>query len=243
MKKTVLLSMLCASLTAVAAPLSISINGKPNAEIVLPQSLQSEQPAMLAAQELQLWIREISGAELPIVEAETGKYPVTLKLVVKPSDFPQDTQAIGETDGYAVRPTANGLTLFANVPGGLLRGVHRLLYRNTDIIWARPNRDFGTVFTKNPNLSFTQFDYIDIPAFIQRGWQIETGNKEGAKEAFAACDDWQMRNCSNWSTSTFQTKKRFGFILEYGGGHNLIGLYIQPQKYWETHPEFYSQLG
>ena len=37
MKKTFLLSMLCASLTAFAAPLSITIDGKPNAEIVLPQ--------------------------------------------------------------------------------------------------------------------------------------------------------------------------------------------------------------
>ena len=64
MKKTFLLSMLCASLTAVAAPLSISIDGKPNAEIVLPKALQTEQPALLAAQELQLWVREIGGAEI-----------------------------------------------------------------------------------------------------------------------------------------------------------------------------------
>ena len=85
MKKTFLLSMLCASLTAVAAPLSISIDGKPNAEIVLPQPLQNEQPALLAAQELQLWIREISGAELPIVENATGKHAVVVKLAVKPT--------------------------------------------------------------------------------------------------------------------------------------------------------------
>ena len=243
MNKNFFLFMFCASLTVSAMPLMISIDGKPNAEIVLPQQLQVEQPALLAAQELQLWIREISGAELQIVTNETKTQPIVLKFALKPTEFPQDTQAIGKTDGYAVRPTINGFMLFANVPGGLLRGVHRLLYRNTDIIWARPNRDFGTVFTKNPNLSFTQFDYVDIPAFIQRGWQIETGRNEGAKEAFAACDDWQMRNCSNWSTSSIETKKRFGFILEYGGGHNLIGLYIQPQKYWNTHPEFYSQLG
>ena len=69
-------------------------------------------PALLAAQELQLWIREISGAELPIVESATGKHAVVVKLALKPAEFPQDTQAIGETDGYAVRPTANGLTLF-----------------------------------------------------------------------------------------------------------------------------------
>ena len=90
MKKTFLLSMLCASLTAVAAPLVISIDGKPNAEIVINQSLQNEQPALLAAQELQLWIHEISGAQLPIVETETGQYPITLKLALKPSEFPLD---------------------------------------------------------------------------------------------------------------------------------------------------------
>ncbi len=117
----------------------------------------------------------------------------------------------------------------------MLNGVYKLLTRNSDLIWARPDEGLGTLFTKNPDFALTQADWIDIPVYILRGWQM--GGK-GAQEASV----WQIRQGSNWTASHMyksEESTRFGTVLEYGGGHNLTGLYITGAKYFKDHPEYF----
>ena len=214
------------------AALVCAKNGKPAAEIVI--SAKADETVTAAAEELQLWIEKISGAKLPIVRQEQpGKAQIVLDPTAK--NFPADKAKFKGNDGYSVREKDGRVYLNAGCPKGVLNGVFRMLYKNTDIIWARPDTEIGTVFTKNPDLTLTKTDFIDIPVFRLRGWQMSRKNQ-------SAANFWQMRNCTNWcSTSADKRpmKLKYGYEMEIGGGHNIASRYISEKKYFQTHPEFF----
>ncbi len=210
--------------------------GKPAAQIVV--AADAHPAVKYAGEELQKWVKAISGAELPIVAAADEKLGSSIILAVKPEGYAGDLAAIGDTDGYAVRPGINKLVILGGRPKGVLNGVFRLLFKNTDIIWARPSEELGTSYSNDPNLALTYFNYRDIPVYILRGWQMGSG-RMGPNEV------WQVRNTQNWSAGSMAYQKervKFDPILEFGGGHNLCGLYIKESKYYATHPEYYPLI-
>jgi hypothetical protein len=227
-----------------AAAFELAQDGKPVAEII--RSEDADEAVHFAAEELQYWVEKISGARLPI-RGNVGTAPRRIVLgvlgqspLLQPlrDEFERDAESLAGNDGFAVRPRGDAVYLFATVPKGVVNGVFRLLYRNTDLIWARPNPEFGTVYSEDPNLAFGQIDCLDVPAFVLRGWQIHGGVPES--------ELWQVRNGTNWSArmtpASNPNVKRHGTIMEYGGGHNLTGLYITEKKYFDDHPEFFPEI-
>ncbi len=231
---------LCA-LSSAQSQLRLAQGGKPVAEIVVDADAH---PAVaFAAEELHLWVKEISGATLPILHASgAAEHRIVLGVVGRsaalgavPDRFPDDVAKLQENDGYAVRTVDGDAYLFASIPKGVLNGVYRLLFKNTDLIWARPNPDFGTIYSQDPDLSFAQTDCLDVPVYVLRGWQTRG----------EASELWQVRNGTNW-TARMQGNPNYlkhGIIMEYGGGHNLTGLYITEKKYFDEHPDFFPMKG
>ena len=234
------LIVLCV-LSPVHGGAQLALDGKPTAEIVV--DAEAHPAVAFAAEELQLWIREISGAALPIVHAP-GVATQRIRLGVVgsstvlgriPNRFPADVAKLQGNDGYAVRTVGADVYLFASVPKGVLNGIHKLLFRNTDIIWARPNVEFGTVFSKTADLALAQTDYLDVPTYVLRGWQMIGRGRQEKSEL------WQVRNGTNWSARMTGNPNylKHGIIMEYGGGHNLTTRYITEKKYFDAHPEFF----
>ena len=178
----------------------------------------------LAAEELQKWIGEITGAQLDIVNSADGS---CIELVVS-DEIPE----LKNNDGYAIRTDGKKFRIIGSYPKGVLNGIYKVLYRNTDIIWARPEPNIGTIFSKTYSLAFKEDDMVDVPAFLQRGWQMES--------AVARADNntWLARNCVNWMTGPKFIDK-FGCIKEFGGGHNLCGLFLPERIYYKDHADFY----
>ena len=222
-------ALLTSALCHAALPLATA--GQPVAEIICPADAG---PVLAyAAKELQEHIAMISGATLPILPAP-GPAAGRIILAVQPVGFANDREQIGDSDGFAVRQQGTTVTVLGNQPKGVLTGVYKLLFRNSDIIWARPNTEFGTIFTPNADLTLTDTDFIDVPATILRGWQMIGPGLES--------DVWQYRQGSNWSSRTMRDDpetSHFGCVREFGGGHNLTGLYIRGDKYFADHPEFF----
>ncbi|MBP5640622.1 MAG: DUF4838 domain-containing protein [Victivallales bacterium] len=181
----------------------------------------------LAADELKKWIGEITGASLDIVESADG---ACIELVVS-NEVPE----LAGNDGYAIRTEENKFRIIGSCPKGVLNGVYKVLYRNTDIIWARPEPEIGTVFSTRDDLSFSEDDMADIPVYKQRGWQMECGKEREANNF------WQTRNCSNWMTGD-KFVDMFGAIKEFGGGHNLCGIFLPERLYYEEHPDYYPMI-
>ncbi|MBE6390878.1 MAG: DUF4838 domain-containing protein [Lentisphaerae bacterium] len=227
--------VLALSAFSLRAALPLAANGKPVASIVVPE--KSDVTLDYAAQELQLWIKNISGAELPIVKSGASAGG---QIVLDPAsvNFPADAKQFKGNDGYSVRQKDNKVYLNAGCSKGILNGVFRMLYKNSDIIWARPNPEFGTIFTPDKNFTLTKTDYIDIPKFLLRGWQMPPAYKDKSRYSNFI---WQTRNGTNWNSleNSDPVKIKFGTILEDGGGHNIVGRFIREKKYFKTHPEFY----
>ncbi len=225
MLKVICILLLSISITQAAVP--ITRNGKAEAEIII--AADAHPAVKYAAEELRHWTEAISGAKLPVIHAPGG---AATRIILSVNN---DLAELRDNDGYAVRTQGREIHLIASCPKGILNGVYRLLFKNTDIIWARPNEDFGTIYSRKSDLDFGQTNYIDIPVYRLRGWQISG----------EASNIWQARQGSNWASAWMKKDPRnlrFAPILEYGGGHNLIGRYIQEKKYFNSHPEYYSML-
>ena len=238
-RKSLLLSVMIAA-CCMAVPFNVTENGKPVADIV--GGGRPNATIRHAAEELQLWVKEITGAELPVVQT-AGTLPNHIHLGTSQEvrqRYAKDFLTLGETDGYSVRRHGNELYIFGGVPKGVLNGVYRILQRNTDIIWARPDPEIGTLFTPNPTLSFKDNDYMDVPLMLLRGWKIDypVPNKEVM---------WAIRNCANWcsvpkDTAMLANRNDWGIPQEVWYGHNVINRYIRKAEFWHTHPEFYAMV-
>lgn len=216
----------------------LASDGKPVAEIVADAPEGS--PLNTAAQEFRHWVGAISGAKLDIVKAPSGNFPNAIAFSADQSildKYPEDAKKLAGNDGYAARLDGNTLHIFGSRPKGAINGAFKILFKNTDIIWARPNKEFGTLFSQNPNLVLDDCDHIDVPAYIMRGWQFPHGVTQQEFE-------WCIRNSANWtnaSNGSNQRNKQYGMWEEAYFGHNLTGLYIRGDKYGESNPEYFSE--
>ncbi len=218
----------------VEAAIPLARDGQPLAEIVI--DADAEPAVRYAAEELQLHVKLISGAELPVVQDPAdAEYQVYLK--VNPGEYAEDVRAIGDTDGYAVRSQGRSVTVLGTVPKGVLNGVYKLLTRNSDIIWARPNPEFGTIYSENPNLTLQECDWRDIPVYERRGWQMIGPDKGYVSNI------WSFRQGTNRAAAPVGTRRdladKFGLFTSYASSHNLTGLYITGDKYFDEHPEYF----
>jgi hypothetical protein len=143
--------MAFASISSAAStpePLTIAVDGRPAAEIVVSDGCHSAE--LFAADDLAHWVETITGARLPVVTNAPTAAPgakIRIGAAFGAAAFPDDARKIGATDGFAIRRRGDDLYLFGTKPRASVYAVATLLEENTDIIWARPSEDFETVFT------------------------------------------------------------------------------------------------
>ena len=189
-------------------------NGKALAQIVLAGD--TGETEKLAGGELQHWIREITGAEMPLVHEmpESGEPAILLGAHFAKDRFSGDLAKLAGSDGFAVRAEGERIFIFGAQQKGTMNGVFAFLENNSDLIWARPNPDYGTVFSKSPDFSAHWGDALDRPAAQYRGWLPDLGGEK----AFWL---WSDRNKNNYVASDARRDVRWGDRVEFGGGHNL----------------------
>lgn len=190
-----------------ATVLELTIDGKPNGEIVLQS--KASKIVKFAASELQKTIFAISGAKLPITnDATSDKVKIYLGREFAETKFKDDIDFFKDLDGFAVRVDGDSIYIFGAIPEGTRNGVYEFLERNTDIIWARP-QEFGTIFSKTPTIKLKNVNFREQPSTIWRGWQITSVGHRDKKSTH----DWLIRNRCNWSD--------YGPKKSLGGGHNI----------------------
>ena len=199
-------------------------------------------PEVRAARELQHWVRRISGKEMRVLAAASKRdnTKIFVGRMWAEKLFAAELEFLKASDGFAVRRRGKHIYLFGSRPAGALFGAARLLEANTDLIWARPRKELGAVYSKNPDLVFKKADLLMRPAFAYR--------MSGAFYA-AASDDgiWQGRAGLNTSAYYYNGFRR----REMGGAPSFEGNYMgtiaQSPKYAfdkckEEHPEFFATV-
>lgn len=180
-------------------------------EIVLkPNSAPAEERA---AREIAHWVRMISGKRLPTLARPTPKdnTKIFIGKTFASERFPNDLTRLRNSDGFAVRKQGKNIYIFGDRPRGALFGACRFIEKNTDLIWARPRTEFGTVYSKNPDLTFTETSFISIPTFKHR--------VTGHYRFYAPGRIWQGRNGLN----TSPIMNRY-FEEEAGAGDSVLSV-------------------
>jgi len=207
MRYIVLTLFFLSALSVNAADLKLTIDGNPNAEIIIPAD--ASEIIRFAAKDLQKTITDISGAKLPIVTvASSTDSKIYLGRKFAENKFANDLKFLKGSDGFAVRSEGKNIYIFGSIPSGTRNGVYSFLEQNTDIIWARP-ADFGTIFSKAPTIQAKSINFREKPVYLLRGWQIVSVGNNSKQSTH----DWLIRNRCNWSD--------YGVKKAFGGGHNL----------------------
>ena len=184
-----------------------------------------------AATELAQALEKITGAKLEVREVRAAGDPLPARaILVGPGPiaarlFPGIAfdQLGGEE--IVMRTKGQRLLLAGGRPRGTLYAVSRFLQECCGVRWWTP---WAAEYPFRPNLIVPDLDRQTKPAFESRDpfW-------------FPAFNpDWAVRNCSN-SQSARLTDEMGGCIQYKGFVHTFYPL-VPPDKYFSTHPEWYS---
>jgi hypothetical protein len=167
---------------------NIAANGKARAEILLEAA--PAEPIAFAGQELQRYVKEMSGAKLPIVHAPSERAAIV--LITRPLEH--DKRALEdprEEDHYRLNADAKELRIEGASPRAVLFGVYDLLER-LGCGWCVPGDD---TVPRNATLSVPFLEIDSRPAFQYR-MMLDFPLLSVAETIAIA--DWIAKNRMNW---------------------------------------------
>ena len=205
---------------------TIAQNGQAKAVIVLAAG--AAEPEQHAANELAGFLRQITGATFEIqAPPATGKS----RLLVGPgaaksavTDF--STDGLG-SDGIVIRTVGDDLILAGGRPRGTLYAVYTFLEDHAGCRWWSSKTSSIPI---KPTLRIGRLNIRYVPPLEYREtfW-------------FDSFDgDWAVRNKSNGNSERLDSK-RGGKHSYQGFVHTFFPL-IPPEKYFEEHPEWFSEI-
>lgn len=210
-------------------PFMVSQWGKTQAQIVVAEDASPS--TRYAAEELQRFLKEMSGAELPIVtdSAPVKKHEIILgkNAHLYPANVSIDFDALGK-EGYILRTTNRHLIIAGGEPRGTLYGVYGLLEDHLGCRW----------FTPATNRIPKKVGIFKIRALHEKVTPELEYREPFTKDCFDG--DWCARNRMNGNTASL-TEKHGGKVTYFGFVHTFNSL-VPPEKYFAEHPEYFSMV-
>lgn len=211
--------------------LRIVEQGRSAYTIVHPRAASPSQA--YAAAELQRFIREMTGVELPV---RTDEYPLPAKAILlgvtahteSVLGKRPDMTALGE-DGFQLVTVGDHLCVVGGPTRGTLYGVYELLEHHWGCRWYA---SFHSVIPRHSNLLLPPLDNTQVPAFAMREpywWEMREG-------------DFAARCRANGNG--MRLEERHGGKIRFGGGlfvHTFYRL-VPPDEFFDTHPEYFSLI-
>lgn len=213
---------------AQAGELVLADAGKSDFRIVM--AADAGPSTQYAANELQSFLNQISGAKLPIA---TDREPATAHEILLGAS--SHLKALGATidfkrlgdEGYVIRTVGPHLVIAGGALRGNLYGVYGLLEDHLGCRWFAPD------VSRIPHIAriaLGPLDETEIPALEYR-----------EPYTFDCMDsDWAARNRVNSSSARLDA--RHGGGVRFGDGffcHTFARL-VPPAKYFAKHPEYFS---
>jgi Domain of unknown function (DUF4838)/Glycosyl hydrolase family 67 N-terminus len=221
-----LVVVLCCSFNLHAASRVIADQGKSDYAIRLCAG--STPAERHAAEELQRFLKEIAGAELPIREA--GALPEHAILVGRDAEAERlvpgvDWAKLGD-EGLVVRTAGPHLLLAGGRPRGTLYAVYSFLEDELGCRWFAPD---CSRIPKQRRLVVHDLHRTFVPPLEYRE----------SYELSAFDGDWSARNFNN-GQSPHLTDAQGGKVIYSGFVHTFYPL-LPPEKHFAQHPEWYSE--
>jgi len=247
--------------TTVAESLNLTTDGKTTTCITLSET--ASVPEKTAAKELAAYLKKVTGAEFPIVKpGDAAGRPViavgpgAANALVPDIDLVKaGKKGLGD-DGIIVKTIPSkeidsGLSLILTGAEGSKRGtlyaVYEFLEREVGVRWWTHTEEF---VPKKPTLTIPPFDTRYKPPFFFRevySWgMVHIGPTWQYDDSDAAVEDWPKARFAahlrNNGSGTRMPASLGGCYLPMGRGHTFYP-FLPPEKYFEEHPEWYSERG
>lgn len=231
-----LAGVLCGS-GAQAQKIVLARGGKAEATIVLASS---SSPSMRhGAEELQRYLKQITGADFSLVVAQAGAsgdvLPKSLHTVIYVADDAvlarQEGRAPALAEEYRIRtrPSDRLGPTRVEISGGATRGAMYGCYAFLeDVLGCRWFTSKISRIPYSETLAVDQLDIREHPAFEYR--------EPYYTEAFDG--DWAARNRANGANERLDAAH--GGRVQYGRFVHTFHELVPPEKYYETHPEYFS---
>ncbi len=208
--KTITLVFLAATLPSSAV--TLVRGGKPACSIVLPRGAS---PSMQrGAEELQRFLAEMSGAQIPMAEDARG---TAIRL--------QSTDELGP-EGFRLKTEGRNLVIAGGRERGVMYGVYTLLEK-LGCRWFSPE---VSRIPKRTTITIGTLDEVQKPAFEYR--------EPFFTEAFDK--DWAARNKTNGAHQKLDAST--GGRIEYFPFVHSFYSMIPPDKFFKDHPEYFSLI-
>jgi hypothetical protein len=226
--------VLTAGVWVPAQELTLATRGEPAVcSILRPAGGSASQ--LYAAEELQRFVEQMTGVKLPITTDAAplparavllGETRFTAELLGGPADL----KALGE-DGFRLVRRGDRLLVLGGSVRGTVYGVYELLERFGGCRWYS---SWHSVIPRRDSFSVPEVDDTQLPAFALREpfW-------------FDMFDgDLAARNKVNGNTMRLEAKHG-GHSHRFGGGLgscHTFNLLCPPEVYFDTHPEYFSEV-
>lgn len=250
-----------ASAAESASDVVLAYGGKSKFVIVLPAN--AGETVQFAAEELQRYLKEISGATLPIVtEAPHSRRTIVLRESPRPDGRFALPDVEEPFDGYTVALGARSAEIVGQSPRGVLYGVYEMLER-LGCRWFYPRHDpkDPEVVPKREYLAIAAFRYaVDAPPAMRTFVIRDT---DADPEAMALRDvDWAAKARYNavqyerfWldenrnlvsGPPTGKVAEVLRAIRRRGlrtfGVEHLFRYFLPGDQYFDAHPEWFGML-
>ena len=180
-----------------------------------------------AADELQYYLKQISGVELPVksaAEVKKNEPHIFIGYNVQYGNMlGVETPADGD-EGFTYRNVGKNIWIYGGKQRGTMYGVYTFLEREFGVRWYTKD------CTKVPEVeswSFTKLNHSEVPAVEIRKTDYFSAQHE----------DFLAHNKMN---SVWNSKiNKYGDLVGFWGGHTF-GHFVPESKYFATHPEYFS---
>jgi len=217
----------------------ISKKGHASVNIIVDENATKE--VLFAAEELQKYIKKISGADLKIINGKDvltgGKIYVgqnkaldTLKVLVK---------SLGK-EGFIIKTNSGNLILSGYDDTGTQFAIYSFLEDYLGVRWLWPG-ELGEVVPRNKTIRIGEINETQQPDFKWRDlgpegalWGAATGPTEmHARELLLGITEQHQAEVRLW-----EKRNKWGG-MKISGGHSLSEIF-PGEKYAKTHPEYYA---
>lgn len=212
----VVLTLAAVAAEAVPAPLTLAKDGRTDYRIAV--AADAIEPERHAAAELASFLKQVTGADFPIVApVAVGDGPV-IALGHDGSLGP---------DGFIIETRGQNLALTGGRPRGVLYAVYTFLEDHVGCRW------YSSKVSRIP-----QKKTLTVKPIHDRQAPALEYREPFAFDSYDA--DWAVRNKSN-GHATRLDDKRGGKIIYKGFVHTFYPL-VPPEQYFATHPEYFSEI-
>jgi len=212
------------------------------AELVLSHNASSEYRIVVgagaipsekyAAEELQRYVQEITGAKLPIVTDDT---PATSREIVVGNnsrlakvDPKLKCEALA-TDAFMLEAKGKRLIVAGQPPRGTLYGVYALLEEKFGVRWFTPEQEF-----------VPKTNRLVLPSSLKETQQPALENREVFWTEMMRDGDFAARHRLNGNSYHLTEKHGGRFAVYFPFVHSLDNLV--PQELYKDHPEYFPLI-